>query len=300
MEYENIEMLRDTLEIFQRGSRRLPEGGDAPTILTLEEASEAQVLLPGELSALRETRGEAPAAPGSGRCDFRCARMDSFAMARRRAQDLGYACHPEGFQDIWVLNFANAVHPGGGVRHGATAQEEDLCRTSSLLLSLESEAAGEYYRYNRGIGGDLGSSAVVLTPKVEIVKFRNGERLPESTVVSVITCAAPVYRRDTYGLGEAGYREMFRARVDRLLLCAAAFGCRHLVLGAFGCGAFGNDPEMVAELFRASLLALRCDGKGLGDLFREIDFAVLDNSRDRRNFNAFHNRFTNEAFYGEN
>lgn len=232
MEYENIEMLRDTLEIFQRGSRRLPEGGDAPTTLTLEEVSEAQVLLPGELSALRETRGEAPAAPGSGRCDFRCARMDSFAMARRRAQDLGYACHPEGFQDIWVLNFANAVHPGGGVRHGATAQEEDLCRTSSLLLSLESEAAGEYYRYNRGIGGDLGSSAVVL--------------------------------------------------------------------GAFGCSAFGNDPEMVAELFRASLLALRCDGKGLGDLFREIDFAVLDNSRDRRNFNAFHNRFTNEAFYGEN
>ena len=298
MEFGNVEMLRDTLEIFERGTRRLPEG-DVPTMLTLGEASEARVLLPGELSVLQETRGEAPAAPAAGRCDFRCARMDSFAMARLRAGDMGYAYRPEGFQDIWVLNFANAVRPGGGVRNGAAAQEEDLCRASSLLWSLEREAAREYYHYNRRIGSSLGSSAVVLTPKVEIVKYRNGEPLPQSTVVSVITCAAPVYQRDTYGLGEEGYREMFRTRIDRLLLCAAAFGCRHLVLGAFGCGAFGNDPEMVAELFRESLLALRCDGRGLGDLFREIDFAVLDTSRDRRNINAFHNRFTNETFYGE-
>ena len=289
MDYENIEMLQDTLELFDRGR----------TALSREEASEAQVLLPREIAVLQELHGGAGAPAGDGRCDYRCARVDSYAMARRRYEDLGYAYRPEGFQDIWVLNFANAVRPGGGVRHGATAQEEDLCRTSSLLISLESEAARPYYQYNRGIGSQLGSSAVVLTPKVEIVKYRSGERLDRSVVVSVITCAAPVRRQDDYGLGPEGYRALFLTRIARMLFCAAHFGCRHLVLGAFGCGAFGNDPDMVSELFVQALRELRYDGRSEGDLFREIDFAVLDNSRDRRNFNAFNDRFAPGRFYAD-
>ena len=68
--------------------------------------------------------------------------MDSYTLARRRLCNT-YLLGKDD-QRILVLNLANPVHPGGGVRTGAKAQEEDLCRKSSLLLSLESRAASRY------------------------------------------------------------------------------------------------------------------------------------------------------------
>jgi uncharacterized protein (TIGR02452 family) len=73
--------------------------------------------------------------------------------------------------------------------------------------------------------------------------------------------------------------------VHRVLAVAAMHGHDTLVLGAWGCGAFGNDPEMVAELFREALA---------GDLrgqFGTATFAVLDEWPDRRNIGPFERRF---------
>ena len=104
-----------------------------------------------------------------------------------------FAC-AEGMENVLVMNFANAHVPGGGVRNGANAQEEDLCRKSSLLLPLENRTAQKYYKYNSSLHTYMGSDAIIITPYVEIIKDEDGNLLDETTVVSVMTCAAPMLR----------------------------------------------------------------------------------------------------------
>ena len=90
-------------------------------------------------------------------CRYDCVNMDAFALARRLRQ-----AYPQ--EQILVLNLANPFEPGGGVRRGARAQEEDLCLNSSLLLSLESKAAHRYYAYHCGLRSPFSSDAMILTP----------------------------------------------------------------------------------------------------------------------------------------
>ena len=70
-----------------------------------------------------------------------------FVIAKQKGI-FSYDMKQKGARPVLVLNLANPVNPGGGVRRGATAQEEDLCRISSLLVSLESMKAKTYYDYN--------------------------------------------------------------------------------------------------------------------------------------------------------
>lgn len=81
-----------------------------------------------------------------------------------------------------------------------------------------------------------------------------------------------------------------RARVDRALAVMAHHGHRHLVLGAWGCGVFGNDPEIVADQFAVAL-----EGPFAG-VFEEVVFAVLDWSAERRFVRPFAERFTSRPF----
>ena len=69
-----------------------------------------------------------------GRIGVDCVNMDSFSLAVERCRECSYLLKGKGENRILVLNLANPVNPGGGVRRGAKAQEEDLCRRSSLLL----------------------------------------------------------------------------------------------------------------------------------------------------------------------
>ena len=116
---QNKTILRDTLDVLYTGKG--PDGKDYPLGLTLEQMKKAVVLmqdtpLPDE--RLRE--------PLTSKTVFECINTDSFSAALEMMKDI-----PEE-EKVLVLNFANAFHPGGGVRRGASAQEEDLCRKSSL------------------------------------------------------------------------------------------------------------------------------------------------------------------------
>lgn len=86
----------------------------------------------------------------SGRVRVSCENMDSYTLARKQMETADILLS-KGHQPVLVLNLANPVNPGGGVRRGARAQEEDLCRKSSLLLSLESDTAQAYYNYNQSL-----------------------------------------------------------------------------------------------------------------------------------------------------
>lgn len=289
-----IEMLDGTLEICENG--RYEKNGKTVFLkLSKSQMKECRVFLPDEIEALKH-RKDFPRNSGDVRCSFGCENADSFSLAVSRKDMAEQLLYKEDVKEILVLNFANPVNPGGGVRQGAFAQEEDLCRKSSLLFSLESKSAQRYYSYNKGLDTYLGSNAVIITPKVEIIKDTDGSLLDETFVAAVMTCAAPMIRYGTEGLTEAEYRNMFYERICGMLRCAAYLGYRQLVLGAFGCGVFGNDARVVSDLFYRAIKELNCEKADMGDMFSRIDFAVLSRNKSY-NFDEFYRNFGADNFY---
>lgn len=154
---------------------------------------------------------------------------------------------------IGVLNFANPHNPGGGVVNGAMAQEECLCRSSNLYpCLLTSEAEEEYYTYNRENTNSFFSDRVIYTDNVTV--FKNDDAVPalmpenEWFNVSVLTCAAPYLGERRY-TNKKALEELFVSRIKNIFEVALDNHIQVLILGAFGCGAFKNPPEIVAKAF---------------------------------------------------
>lgn len=290
MRVDNIEMLNDTLKILEAGFYKKSKK-KINLKLSKEEMHESIVLLPEDVKNICDN----PTIEKifvMGRTGSFCVNEDSYTTAIKIKNN-----HPD--EKVLVLNFANPVHPGGGVRNGARAQEEDLCRKSSLLLSLEDNNSKKYYTYNSKLNSNWGSDAIIMNPNVEIIKDSKGDLLDESTVVSVMTCAAPVVGRMFDKKMQAEYEELLYNRITGMLKVAANYGYKYLVLGAWGCGAFGNDAEMMAKIFYKALKEIKYNGLSHTSLFRQIYFAVLDNSADKYNFNSFFKYFDFSNFYKE-
>lgn len=295
MRQKNITVLEDTLHILDQGSYTL--GADRQELkLSRAQMEAVTVYLPQDVAAIRKSM-DVSHVHVIGRCGYGCENADSFRVAMDRYKELPDLWEERSAKPILVLNLANPVHPGGGVRNGAKAQEEDLCRRSSLLLSLESGDANAYYAYNRALDTYMGSDAVMISPQVEIIKDENGQLLPETVIVAVMTCAAPMLKYGMEGYTPKAYEAMVYQRITGMLKVAAYLGYRHLVLGAFGCGAFRNDARVISDLFYKALKDLDFDGMKEHDLFRRIDFAVMDHTEEQYNFKEFARNFTN--FYRE-
>lgn len=95
------------------------------------------------------------------------------------------------------------------------------------------------------------------------------------------------------------YRNMVRQRIEGMLKCAAYFGYRYLVLGAWGCGVFGNDARIMSDLFFEVLREMDYHGFDEKDLFDRIHFAVLDRSEEQKKFKEFYRNFGAEHYYQE-
>lgn len=290
MRSDNVQMLKDTLGIFEKGYY-VKNGKKIKTKLTRKELLTSEVLLPNQVKYICENP-TIEKIHVIGRAGHFCINEDSYSVAMHiKANAI------DKDPKVLVLNFANPVHPGGGVRNGARAQEEDLCRKSSLLLALEDKSAREYYEYNASLHTYMGSDAIIINPAVEIIKDTNGELLDESVVVSVMTCAAPMVSHGLEGMSQQEYEQMFYDRIVATLKVAAHYGYKYLVLGAWGCGAFGNDAKVVANLYYKALKELRYNGLSHESLFKQIYFAVLDRSADQYNFKAFFEYFDFDNFY---
>ena len=184
---------------------------------------------------------------------------------------------------IAVHNFASATNPGGGVRHGARAQEEALCRCSTLYPVLNTEANWKnFYNVNRELKNSLHSDACIYTPEITICKsdVDKPARLPRDKwdLVDVITIAAPNLRdlqisdEELFALHESRLRHMFTV--------VAHHGAEIFVTGAFGCGAFQNNPEVVAQAYKKILAEF--DG-----YFKEIIFAIYCRPNETINYETF-------------
>ncbi|KAI4231045.1 MAG: hypothetical protein LQ349_005870 [Xanthoria aureola] len=188
--------------------------------------------------------------------------------------------HPSSPQPTLILNMANAHWAGGGWMKGALAQEEALCYRTSLYLTLK-------HRFY-----PMAPKAAIYSPTVVVVRdsISNQHQLLDLSqiahlpVVSVVSMAAlrdpAVLRRVGDGremYAEPSDRELMRAKMRMVLRVAAAKGHRRLVLGALGCGAFGNPRGEVVGLWKEVFL----EPEFGGGWWEEVVFAVLDTNRDQ-------------------
>ncbi|MFP3596488.1 TIGR02452 family protein [Chryseobacterium sp. SIMBA_029] len=170
---------------------------------------------------------------------------------------------------MMCLNFASAKNPGGGFMSGAEAQEESLARTSALYASqLEAES---FYTTHRGIKSCFYTDMMIYSPKVPVFRKDKGELLPKPVLCNFITSpavnAGVVKRQEPERANEIfGAMDM---RMDKMLALAVHQGNKTLILGAWGCGVFKNDPKEIAELFKKYL-----HGK-YKNKFKRVVFAVL-------------------------
>ncbi len=282
-------VFKETLQILERGSYEV-NGRNARLHLDPDRMRACRVFLPEDLEALAP-ESERESMEQTGTCAFSCVNADSFAHAGDLAERYRMDLAGEGKKPVLVLNLANPVNPGGGVLHGARAQEEDLCRKSSLFLSLVSRAAAPYYEYNRRLDSWLGSDAMILTPQAEVIRGSDNSLLEEPFLVSVLTCAAPVRSRGLYGLTPVEYEDLIYHRICLILKAAACLGYEYLVLGAFGCGAFGNDAARVSALFEKAFREFTLEGRDICAFFKRADFAVLDRTDRQYNYRKFAERF---------
>ena len=183
-----------------------------------------------------------------------------------------------------ALNFASAKHPGGGFLSGARAQEESLARSSGLYACLRDHPMYERHRAQHDA---MYTSYAIYSPDVPVFRDDDGTLREEPFLCSFIT--APAVNAQVVLQRQPSARPAIRAameeRVTRVLAIAAAEGHTDLVLGAWGCGVFGNDTEEIASLFHEAL-----QGPFRG-VFSDIVFAVLDFSPHEPTIGPFRRLF---------
>ena len=176
------------------------------------------------------------------------------------------------YQRVGVLNFASARHPGGGFLGGSQAQEESLARSSGLYACLTQFA--EMYAFNaRPESTGLYSDHLVYSPGVPVLRHDEGHWLPRPLLLDIITAPAVnagALARNSPELLPQLVPTM-RQRLRLVLAAAARHGIEALVLGAWGCGVFANDPIQIARLFAEALAE-----PGIRGRFRHLDFAIFD------------------------
>ena len=191
------------------------------------------------------------------------------------------------FQDVCVLNFASATRVGGGVQNGSSTQEESICRISTLYPCLnQKHFIANYYDFNKKIGkqNDIYCYSNRIIYSKDIIVFKEDSLYPknldinERYKVDAITCPAPNLRHSkTYD--EKEVYTILKNRLNLVFQIAIANDNKNIILGAFGCGAFSNNPKMVATIFKELLENYRY-------YFDNIVFAIYTKD-DTTNYDAF-------------
>ena len=216
----------------------------------------------------------------NGQISIEVANETTFSALKRLAGQGGH---------LGCLNFASAKNPGGGFLTGAQAQEEALARSSALYPCLLQ--APQYYERNRANRSTIYLDLLIYSPLVPFFRDDEGVLLEHPVLASVITAPAPnagaVMQNEPQN--SPAIEPALRRRAELVLKVAHAHGIDSLVLGAWGCGVFRNDPRMVAGVF----FEFFKEGGRFATAFSKIIFAVFDRTEGQRTFNAFLEVFGN-------
>ncbi|MBO5286602.1 MAG: TIGR02452 family protein [Clostridia bacterium] len=265
--YENIELLKNG------GYER-----DGKKQVFRKECYSVEVYSPSMLESLRDS-DEIKRCQVYEKCEIYTDTLDTLTSAGELAKAGG---------KVIALNFASALYAGGGFLHGSYAQEEDLCRRSTLYASLSSECALEMYDYNRAGQEPCYSDYTLLSPVATVFRDTAYEMIDEPYDVAIITCPAPNLNHWARKTPIEEIRRVFRRRIRNILVLSAIKGYDTLVLGAWGCGAFGNDAKDIAKDFYTVLVE-----EGYQRYFKRIAFSIYVNPRSKNhyNLNAFEELF---------
>ena len=243
---------QDTLEILRAGHYQNRAGQTVHPTHLLDAARQGMPTYPPDEPLPKFTATEKPTA---------------FAVGNDTTLEAARKLVAEGLRPV-ALNFASARHPGGGFLGGARAQEESLCRASGLYPCINGNAM---YRDHAHTSGGFYTNYAIYSPDVPVIKDDEGNLLDTPYLCSFVTSPAVnvgALRSDH----KESVRDEMRERINKVLAIMAGHGHDAAVLGAWGCGVFKNDPEVIAELFAKALR-----GKFAG-AFAKVVFAILDSS----------------------
>ena len=193
---------------------------------------------------------------------------------------------------IAILNFANWTDKGGGVTRGAVAQEEAICRCSTLYKNLIADNVSKFYESHNSKDNNnncICNDDIIYSPKVLILKddTDSGNILTldlnyeenKQNFVSVITCAAP-YNYNGKIFTDKDIHKIHLSRGKRILDIALNNDIDIIILGAFGCGAFKNNPIAVSKAYKEILI-----NQNYQKYFEKVVFAIPD--KNHPNYKAF-------------
>lgn len=266
-------LAKETVAIVERGSYTGPSGQVVSIAGAVAAARKGTVLYrPDDFDAL-------PVPAGIGEAPRIEVWADTTGGAARRL------VQQEGVAEVAALNFASARNPGGGFLGGAKAQEEDLARCSALYHCLLEQR--EYYDVNRATESMLYTDHIIWSPGVPFFRDERLDLLARPFHVGIVTAPAPnagehLRRKDG---GRPTLSKALARRAERVLRVLATQKQHTLVLGAWGCGVFRNDPAEVAQVFAELLRSTYAQS------FARVVFAIYDKSRDGGTLKAFERVF---------
>ena len=177
-------------------------------------------------------------------------------------------------ENCGVLNFASYHNAGGKFYSGSSAQEESLCHRSFLFNVLNDERFNDEFYSKHDTNKGLYDSDLIISPKIIFDSYKS---------CTVVTCAAVNAKvAKNCGVSDDTIYSTMKDRIDKILFAFTQVDCRIIILGAFGCGVFGNSSHMVASIFRDLL-----ESKYFG-CFEEVIFTIPDNE----NYSIFENVFS--------
>ena len=188
-----------------------------------------------------------------------------------------------GNEKVMCLNFASAKNPGGGFLNGSSAQEESIARATGLYPCLLK--CTDFYINNKKMKSCFYTDYMIYSPNVPIFKDENGVCLNSLYKVSIITAPA-VNANVVKQMEPANVAEIeivMKRRIEKVLRISKEKNYHNIVLGAWGCGVFGNSPIDISKFFKEVL-----DSKFKND-FKNIVFAIYSN--DKKFIQPFYDNF---------
>jgi len=187
----------------------------------------------------------------------------------------------ENKKDIGVLNFASAKNPGGGFLNGALAQEESIAVGSGLYdTQLKNE---KYYLENRDCKTMMYTDYMIYSPEVVFIRDENLKLLENPVTANIITAPAVNYGQVLLKKeDEVLAQKLMKIRMRKILALFVEKKDKNIILGAYGCGVFRNDPYTIVQYFKELLY-----NENFASYFDNIIFAVFDNTKNQECIKAF-------------
>ena len=269
---KRIVIAKNTLDILAKGAYTNKNGKLIGIAKAQKEAvNHTKLYKPGELRALIE---EPLGSPNETDTIFVVNGLTTLDSVRAEFSE-----DPE----LLCLNFASARHPGGGFLKGSEAQEESIARASGLYKCLMK--AEPYYIANRRTETCLYTDHIIYSPGVPVFKDKEGELMDEAVRTAIITAPAVntgvVRRQEPENVDKI--ESVMARRMEMVLAICKKHGHQTLILGAWGCGVFGNDPEVIASMFKDLLI-----GK-YKNQFKKVVFSVY--AKEERFIEPFRRHF---------